>query len=110
MFLADRALVWFMDLPGTADHPLTVTTFWTAFEEQYSGPGTHYAVEQALTARKQTPGEDADVYIRYMANRLGWDQDRTMQHLIARLNNELKLFVMVRISRTILRALQKLKP
>ena len=99
MFLADRALVWFMDLPNTEDNPLTTEAFWTAFVGQYSGPGTQYAVEQSLMARKQNTGEDADAYITDVvtkANRLGWDQNRTMQHLIAGLNNQLKLLVMMK--------------
>ena len=99
MFLADRALVWYLDLPNNADNPLTTEAFWTAFEGQYSGPGTQYAVEQSLMARKQNPGEDADAYITDVvtkANRLGWDQNRTMQHLIAGLNNQLKPLVMMK--------------
>ena len=104
MFLADRALVWFMDLPNPDDNPLTTEAFWTEFEGQYSGPGTQYAVEQSLMARRQNTGEDADAYITDVvtkANRLGWDQNRTMQHLIAGLNNQLKPLVMMKSPATL---------
>ena len=97
MFLADRALVWFIALPEASK--ATTEAFWTAFDLQYVGAGTQYAVEQALMARKQEPAEDAETYITDVvtkANRLGWDQARTMQHLIAGLNNQLKPLVMMK--------------
>ena len=97
MFLADCALVWYLSLPAAQVD--TVEHFWTAFTAQYLGPGTQYAVEQALMARKQEPTEDANTYMAEVitkANRLGWDQNRTMQHLISGLNNQLKPLVMMK--------------
>ena len=50
-------------------------------------------------ARKQEPAEDTETYITDVvtkANRLGWDQGRTMQHLIAGLNNQLKPLLMMK--------------
>ena len=50
-------------------------------------------------SRRQDPKEDAETYtadILTKANQLGWNQDRTVSHLIAGLNNKLKPFVMMK--------------
>ena len=97
MFLSDQALIWYQNL--AADNKNTVNNFWAAFEANYYGQGTQYALEQALLSRRQQPGEAPESYIGDVmskANQLNWDANRTIAHLISGLNSKLKPFVMMK--------------
>ena len=97
MFLSDCALIWYEGL--TPVQKANTTNFWAQFEKQYTAADTQHAKVQALVDRKQLPTEDAESFkadVLKKAHMVGWDDDRTMQHLVSGLNSRLKPFVLMR--------------
>ena len=102
MFLSDQALIWYQNLPNHDKD--TVAHFWEAFNGNYFGQGTQYALEQTLLSRRQQSGEKVEDYIGDViskANQLDWQANRTIAHLIAGLNAKLKPFVMMKNPETL---------
>ena len=91
LYLRDQARLWYNSLqPGQKNN---LQNFRNAFLAQFAAPEQRYVLEQELMDRKMKPTETAEQYIREvrnMADKLQWDQDRVMRHLIAGLTPKLK--------------------
>ena len=93
MYLSGPALVW-----ARAKNSADIGTFWTDFEAEYINGPRKYITQQITLSRKQGDNEEAEDYISDLvskADMLGWDNDRTLQHLMAGLNDAYKPHVIM---------------
>ena len=96
MYLGDSAQVWYRGLEENTRNSWEL--FSTAFDNAYMGAEVFYADQQSLASRKQKFAEDPhtfaeDVILR--GNKVGWGEERIVQHIIAGLKDRLKQFVLM---------------